>query len=349
MKLQERVITMLLLVLCSAILKAQEKPTPKVHGYCFGDYFGKLEGDTSEISPSQYSQVPKDFNGFQFRRIYLYVEHTLSDNFFSQFLLEGNDKAFEPGGKHGVFVKTAYLEWKNAIPRSSALFGLVPTPTWSLLSEKVWNYRSIEKTIIDFRGFGSASDMGVLLRGRFDSAGTVNYTIMVGNGNGQKPENNKYKKYYGGIFVKPTKEFVVEAYADFQPAAQDRNVMTLKGFAAYQSSKFTVGVEAFQQTQNKADSAGNDKKPLGVSVFAWVPIPNVQNLNGFARFDFFDPDTEVDSVGFKEMFFAAGVDFMPISNVHFMPNVWVNSFSAKESGDKDADIVARLTVFYTYK
>lgn len=337
------------LVCLSIALVAQEKPSGRVHGYFFGDYAYKLGGDAIEISSSQYSKTEKDFQAFQFRRLYLYYDHTFSDKFTAQFLLEGNDKALEPGGRYGLFIKTAYLDWKEVVPMGSLWFGLIPTPTWSLLSEKVWNYRSIEKTVIDFRGLGSASDIGVGLRGKFDSKGTVSYVAMVGNGNGQKPENNKYKKYYGSISVKPLSEIILEGYVDYEPAALDKDKTTLKGFAGYQTSVFTAGIEVFQQTESRAGIAGADKSPFGFSLFAWAPVPGVENLNGFARFDVYDPDTKTSTSGFKENFFTLGLDYMPLSNIHIMPNIWVNSFSAKGTESKDADVVARVTAFVVYK
>jgi hypothetical protein len=328
---------------------AQDKPAGKVSGYVFGDYFYKIGGDSTG-SGSQYSTLGKDQQAFQFRRLYLYYDHTFDDRFSAQFLLEGNDKTFTDG-KHGVFVKTAYLEWKNIFANSNLWFGLIPTPTWSLLSEKVWNYRSIEKTVADFRGLGSASDIGIGIRGKFDEGGTVNYVAMIGNGNGQKPENNKYKKYYASLNVKPVKELVIEGYVDFEPAANEKDKTTFKGFAAYQSEHITVGAEAVTQIQKKATSTGDDRSPLGLSFFAWAPIPGSENFNAFARFDFYNPDTKVSSAGFKEAFITAGLDYMPIKNVHIMPNVWVNTFSNKASGgtNRDADVVGRITFFVVYK
>ena len=328
----------------------QEHSFGKVHGYVFGDYFYMVGADSAKVRGSgQYSATPKDFQAFQFRRLYLYYDHTLSDKFFAQFLLEGNDKTFEPGGKHGVFVKSAYLEWKEAIPMGSISIGLVPTPTWSLLSEKVWNYRSIEKTIIDFRGFGNASDIGLQLRGKFDRDGTFSYVAMIGNGTGQKPESNKYKKYYGSLSVKPLKELVLEGYFDYEPAAFEKNKTTLKAFAAYQTPSFTFGVEAFQQTQAKAGAAATDIKPSGISFFTWAQIPGVDALNGFIRFDMFDADTKVTNAGYKENFIVAGLDYMPIPSVHLMPNIWINTYSVKGTGSREADVAARITLFYVYK
>ena len=83
------------------------------------------------------------------------------------------------------------------------------------------------------RGFGNASDLGVSARGKFDKAGNYGFGLMIGNGNGQKPEINKYKKYYGTLFAKPVKGLQMEVYGDYEPAADDKNKTTLRGFVGY--------------------------------------------------------------------------------------------------------------------
>lgn len=335
-----------------------ESSTRKVHGYVMADYYYMIGADMAASRGSgQFSSTPKDYQAFQFRRVYLYYEHNLSEQFFAQFLLEGNDKTFtyddkagDKRGLHSVFIKTAYLEWKDILTNHNLAIGLVPTPTWTWsFAEKTWNYRSIEKTITDFRGLGGAVDMGVSMRGKFDDAGTFGYVAMIGNGQGAKAENNKYKKFYAQLNAKPTKELLLEGYVDFEPNLGDKNKTTLKGFAAYQTKEFTVGAEVVRQTQAKAGVNGADIVPFGLALFAWSPIPGVENLNAFARFDSFDPDTKVTNQGFKESFYVLGFDYMPIGNVHIMPNIWVNSYSAKGTGSRDADVVGRLTFFYVYK
>ena len=341
-------------LLTAAPLWGQEKPAGKVWGYAFGDYFYKVGGTAVEASPSQYSTVARDFQAFQFRRLQLYYDHNLSDKFFSRFMLEVNDKSPMPDGKFGDFLKAAYVEWKNIIPRGNAAIGLYPAPTWSWLTEKVWNYRSVEKTIADFRGLGGsggATDLGIVLRGNFDAGNRYWYGLMIGNGTGQKAENNKYKKFYGALSAKPVKTVILEAYADYEPGAAEQNISTLKGFVAYQVTRLTAGVEAVYQTQEAAGSAGADKTPFGVAFFARGPVPSVEKLAAFARFDFFNPNTHVTDSGFNEYFFVAGFDYMPVKNVHFMPNLWLNSFSDKSPADlrKDADVALRLTFYYIYE
>jgi hypothetical protein len=68
------------------------KPSGKVWGYAFGDYYFKTGGDTSTWSSrAEYSAVPKDVNAFAFRRMYLGYDYKISPVFSTQALFEGGD------------------------------------------------------------------------------------------------------------------------------------------------------------------------------------------------------------------------------------------------------------------
>lgn len=344
-----------LILLISINVYGQDQPAGKIHGYLFGDYYYKSGGEKAKaVSATQYSDSALTKGGaFQLRRMYLYYEHAISDNFQAQFLLEGNDGATDGKGRHSVYVKLANLEWKNIIADQNLAFGMVGTPTWAI-SEKIWGYRAIEKTIVDMRGLGSASDIGVTLRGKFGNEGMFGYAVMIGNGNGQKPENNKSRKYYGSFSAKPIKGLILEAYGDIESEITEpkkkykiaQNTM-LKGFAGYQTEQFTVGLEAIKQIQEYTDTT--NVTPLGISIFASAPLMK-DKLNAYARFDTYNPDTKNSASGYKENFITAGLDFLAHKNVHIMPNIWMNSFSKKgSSSNRKADTVARITFFYIYK
>ena len=169
------IVLLLALMMLSSFTNSQEKKPVetggKVWGYVFGDYFFKAAGDSTG-SGTQYSPYGNSYQGFEIRRAYLGYDYTFNDKFSSQILLEGNDKILT-NTRLGLFIKTAFVEWK-AFERVSFSIGLIPTPTFSwALNEKAWNYRSIEKTIIDMRGLGNASDLGVAARGKFDKAGNM--------------------------------------------------------------------------------------------------------------------------------------------------------------------------------
>lgn len=179
---------------------------------------------------------------------------------------------------------------------------------------------------------------------------------MIGNGTGTKPENNKYKNYYALLNAKPIENLNIEAFCEYEPAAESKNKLTTKGIIAYQAPYFTIGTEVVNQVKKNSGSNNSDVNPFGVSLFAHGSLlkdkkTNTSKLNAFARFDLYDPDMKADTSGFRENFITAGLDYMPIPSVHIMPNIWINSYKDKSSANlkKDSDIAARLTFFYIYK
>src|SRR5690606_30001007 len=97
----------------------------KISGYAFGDYFYKVDGDSSG-SGTQYSNLKKDYQGFDFRRIYLTAKKNISKDFSANVTLEGNSGT-TTGGKYGVAFKVIQLSWKNLIPMGQLNIGLIPT------------------------------------------------------------------------------------------------------------------------------------------------------------------------------------------------------------------------------
>jgi hypothetical protein len=330
----------------------QSEKGGKLWGLVFGDYFFKISGDSTSNS-TQYSSYSNSFQSFELRRVYLGYDYTFNEKFSGQILLESNDKIFT-NAKYGIFIKAAYGQW-NAFQNVSFAIGILPAPTWSwALNEKFWNYRSVEKTLIDMRGFGNGSDLGIAAKGKFDKAGNYGFNIMIGNGTGQRPDFNKYKKYYANFFAKPVRGLQLEVYGDYEPAAGDKNIITFRGFAGYTFEKFNFGIESVQQIRKNAAAKDIDIVPFGISAYVWGNLLGKQNkdiLNAFARYDFYNPNTKNDSLGNNENFITAGLDYMPIDNFHLIPNIWINSYSSKSSSANKpkTDIVARMTFFFVFK
>ncbi len=328
----------------------QEKTGGNIHGLIVGDYFYKAGGDQKPFgdSLSQYSQpIARDFQAFQIRRLHLFYDYTISESYFTRFQLEGTNKSLDAAGRQSLYVKTAYGEWRNIFRGSNLAVGLVQTPTWSSV-EGIWGYRSIEKTITDARNLGSGSDMGASLSGSIESGMPLTYAFMMGNGSANKPEINKYKKYYGLIGVTPLAHLSAELYVDYEPAGFGKDRTTLKAFIAYRDSSFMAGSEILQQTQDNQDPVLGDVAVFGISIFSWYKPADRWKL--FARADYYDPDRFASSVGFSEVFLSVGLDYAPIKEFHFMPNLWVNTFSDKSGLNrrKAADIVPRITFLFLF-
>jgi hypothetical protein len=339
----------------------QVTPTPpdfprgRISGLVFGDYYYNVVGDPNHrysssgsdsdkvnIDNSSAQQIGQDLNGLQIRRIYFQLDNDLSIKYSTRFRLEADSKSLTSDGKIGVALRTAYFQAKNLYSRADLTFGVIPTPIWES-AEDFWQYRSIEKTIADFRGLGSSMDLGVELKGFVDPDHRFGYAAMIGNGVGQKPEDNRYKKLLLSVPIR-LGDLRLEPFADYEnaPGGQDR--VTYKAFAGYEFKRAALGVEVVDRVNHKP--AGN-QEPFGVSVFGRaIATPT---LGGFARFDLWQPDRRADN-RLDSQLWIAGLDWQPFKDVHFMPNVEATQYDAKGTAVAPPrhDLQARLTFYYKF-
>lgn len=392
-----RISIILSVLFFSTSVFAQQKPSPdssfkpsgKLWGYTFGDYFYKAHSDPlNRGGGNQYTGIEKGRNAFQIRRVYLGYTYDIAPKFTAEVLLAAEDNVTTSNGvtsgdllgdnKLSFYIKLANLRWKNVWKGTDLVVGQVATPAFGLVTEPVWGYRAVERTVADVRRTPSF-DLGATLQGKFDSKANFGYNLMVGNGNGAKPENDKFKWLYGDVFAKfLDKRLIIDLYADYERMNQTatwhhaRNMV--KGFVAYTTPKFTVGVEAFVN-HGKQDVVGmNTLQRDTVSANAkaisgYVKGTIVKNKLGFfVRMDDYNPDANYNNNLYtsykgltgnyepnnRELFFTGGLDFTPVQNVHFIPNVWYNRYTSNQSGltgsaYRDHDLVYRLTFYFVYK
>ena len=359
--------------------KAGAPNSGKLWGYMFGDYYVKAQADSlNRGSNSQYSGVPKNRNAFQIRRLYLGYNYNITKKFAAEVLLEAAPGEGLTDTKLAFYVKLANLRIKDLWKGTDLILGQVGTPGFSMSSEPIWGYRSIEKTIIDIRGTPSY-DLGASLQGKFDpKTGNFGYDLMVGNGTGAKPEGDNFKWLYGDIWGKfLDKKLYVNFYADYNGlspvAGMKHSRSMIKGFVAYTVPTFTLGVEAYSNHLKNDDqateiSSGNvdilSVNATGLSIFARGTLVK-DKLSFFARTDFFNPNNQIDNGKYnkyvgntsgyndpstKENFITAGLDYTPMKNVHLMPNLWLNHYKNQGFATKYdvSDVVARLTFYFVF-
>lgn len=302
--------------------KAQAPNSGRLWGYSFGDFYYKSHSDSLNRGGSnQYSGIPQSRNAFQFRRIYLGYDFNLNNRLSTELLLaaEDNFPAFNPpssaaasgdealNNKETFFIKLANVRLKNIWKGTDLVVGEQGTPAFPGISEKVWNYRSIERTIIDIRRTPSY-DMGVGLQGTFDpKTKNFGYNLLVATGSSSKPASNSFKWFYGDVYGWFfDKRLVIDIYADYQRLNwqpgwhHDRQMF--KGYAAWTTPWITLGVEGFINTikmDTKATKIGGgadtiDTKANGLSMYAHGAIIP-EKLRWFARVDLYNPNKNVDN------------------------------------------------------
>jgi hypothetical protein len=366
------------------------KPAGKLWGYAFGDYYYKAHSDPLNRGGSnQYTGIEESRNAFQFRRIYLGYNYDITPKFSAEMLLAAEDNITTSAGttsgdlltnnKLTYYIKLANIRWKNIWKGTDLVIGQVSTPAFPLLAEPTWGYRSIERTVADIRRTPSY-DLGVTLQGKFDPKGSFGYNVMVGNGTSAKPETDRFKWFYGDVFAKfLDQKLVFDLYADYERLNwsptwhHSRNMV--KGFVAYSTPAFTIGVEAFinhgqmDVVGNRASGVKDTTSANAKAISTYIKGRITKDKLGFfARVDNYNPNSQFDNVTYasykgltgnyepsnKEMFITAGLDFTPVKNVHFMPNVWYNRYTTQlanqtGSANRDYDLVYRLTFYYIYR
>ena len=332
------------LVLSIGVANAQDstmapfKPSGHLWGYSFGDAFYKSHSDSlSRGGSNQYSGIPgNNIQGggkaaFQFRRIYLGYTADISKKFSAELLLEAADN-FAAGNppangtvttasagsgdelsnnKIAFYIKLANVRWKNIWKGTDLVVGQVYTPSFAMLTEKIWSYRSIERTISDIRRTPSY-DMGATLQGKFDAKGNYGYDVMVGNGTSAKPASNNFRSFYGDVYAKFLDQHLIfDVYADYSredwTKTWHHSRQMLKGFVAYTTPKFTVGAEGFINNLQKdlfatkiaggADTLTN--AATGLSFYVHGNIIK-ETLRFFARVDFYNPMTKINNAVYNK-------------------------------------------------
>ena len=350
--------------------------TVKVGGLAYVDYFYRL-GDDDE---SALWQKPKDnlwdtdrdvtindvLHGFTYRRVYLTTDATISEKFKARFRLEANDK--HAGSKGPIpFVKDMWVDW-NYTGNHSARAGIMPPPAFQL-SEHVWEFRSLEKTILDVQGVNSSRDFGI----RFDGPipirnGLVRYAVMLANGGGNRAEHDKNKRGYAQISIHPSDKLVFSVGADY---GKYLNQFSLDGevfrsppyrevrasvFGGYEGDVARFGVEAFlyelkrkeeqTRTVRRENEAGYietstyepSTRLSGVSVFGSVKINPLVELVG--RLDLTKDDGDFGAIDaydriLDETLVLVGVAFTPNKHVRIIPNLWWFGSDYQEEDERE--------------
>ena len=344
--------------------KAGAPNSGRIWGYVFGDYYVKAHSDSlNRGGNNQYTGIPKDRNAFAFRRIYLGYDYNISKKFSAELLLaaEDNFPAFNPpssssvsgdqlgNSKETFFIKLANVRWKNVWKGTDLVVGEQATPAFPLLSEKIWNYRSIERTIADIRRTPSY-DMGIGLQGKFDAKGNFGYDLLAANGTSDKPASTSFKWFYGDIYAYfLDKKFVADLYVDYQRLNwqpgwhHDRSMV--KGYVAYNTPALTIGVEGFinnlrADTKATLITGGADTintKAAGISLYVHGDI--IKNkLRFFARYDGYNPNKKIDNTLYSNY---AGVSSPGGYNSPGYHMTYSSSTGSPTSATSNGDVTAK--------
>ena len=376
------------------------KPVRRIWGFAFGDLYYDAHADAANRGPeTNYNGVPTYRNAYQFRRIYLGYDYDIDRKFAVEVLLASEPSANTTvsgtttisnsdnlvDNKMAFYIKLFDLRVRNVWKGTDFIIGETLTPAFPMLTEKIWGYRSIERTVADFHRT-NAIDVGAALQGVFDPA-TKNfgYDILIGNNTAAglltaaNANTGFYKAFYGDVYAKFLNQTLIfDLYADYMKTApgtvalgpQSRNMV--KGFVAYTTPKITFGLEAYTQqitngVTNSTTKLGESATVNAISVYSHGAVYK-DKLGFFARYDGYNPDngysaTDTYSINTnlaayspftKEHFYTAGLDFTPSKNIHFMPNLWLIQYQDLRSASTTGytpdghTLVYRATFYFIF-
>ncbi|GBD87251.1 hypothetical protein BMS3Abin03_01179 [bacterium BMS3Abin03] len=329
-------------VITYSIAQEKQESKGKFSGYMFGDYYYFLNNHKNDL---------KDQRGIWFRRIYFTYDYKINKSFSTRLRLEmGNEFNFEEAKTMVPFVKDAWLKYKFS--KQVFIIGINPTPTFQIL-EKLWGYRSVEKTPLDLQRMASSRDFGLALKGQLDNSGKFKYHLMFSNGSSNKQEINKGKSGLLSVAFFPTKEFVIEIYGDYADRTGNTDWYTLQAFLGYQTKTIRTGLLFADQTRQKEDAA-NQKLRLASFFLVDAVSEHVSLLGRVDRI--LDPNPQGDKISFvpfdptvKSTFFILGADWHPVKDVSFIPNVEIVKYDENNEGVSPAnDVIGRVTFFWKF-
>ena len=360
----KKAISLCLIIMACTRINAQNTGNGKISGEAFVDYYYNVSMDSANASlPNRAIKGDENFNAFEFRRVTLTYDYSFSSSFQSRVRFEANQSG-ATGSSVTPYIKDLSLKWKNIFDGSDLSFGIQPPPAFEV-SESYWQFRCLEKTFMDLRGIVSSRDMGIALKGKFDSNGMFGYWVMLANGTGLGAETDKHKRAYAHVSIAPMENMIITLYSDYKfrdkltyvdNLAQktfsfNNDVLTSAAFIGIKDKEFSCGAEGIiQVTKNGYSStAGNQtnfssKNGIGFSVFGNYEIMN--DISMVARYDYYDPNTKVDYD--SRNFAILGLSFLAEKNIRIIPNVIMETYEKTKITSIDPSITARLTVHFVY-
>lgn len=330
----------------------------RISGYTFSDFYYNAQRDTFTNLKNVAFGGPEGLNGFQFNRIYFTYDYDISKKFSTRFRLEGaHDEIFQ-NGKIGVFIKDAYIEWKDIFKGSTLTFGIQPVAAFTI-TEQIWNYRSVERTIMDLRRIIDSRDFGLSLKGTIGESKQTSYSIMVGNNSDVKVENDKYKRIYGHLAFNPEDKLFVTLFADYRARPDkatsigllNNDEFTFAAMLGYKDpGKFSIGVESYLdiiKNESTIDYSKINKNGAGISVFASAYF--TKEISVFGRYDFFDDNIKSTVKEDSRNLYLFGLEYKWKSNIAISPNIAVETYEPFLNGTTiKPSITPRVSLFYNF-
>jgi hypothetical protein len=318
----------------------------------------------------------KNYNKFSINRGYLTVKKTINPNLSARITLDTyqDNNIGNSSGSYVVRLKYAYAQFN--LPAYSILtnpfieFGMAHMP-WLDFEEHLNFYRMQGTMFMERVGIFNSADMGftfnALLGGKisdeYQKSVNKNYPGKYGsfsfgiyNGGGyHASEKNQTKFVETRLTIRPLPEVAPGLQASYFGVFGKGNLTTQEDLSSgdvtgeddiydwntnalllsYESKMLVLTGQTVMGQGNQKGDWSDDANYSGYSAFAEGKL--TKNWRAIARYDIFDPDTDIDDDGYNRMIIGGGYDFGG-------KNILLVDYEVKSYQDSAKDTDSRFSV-----
>lgn len=339
--------------LLPVLAQAQFKPgTGEIKGYMIAEWYTIAEHNTGEEDDGI-----KGNRGLWFRRIYFTYNNKLSDAVKMRFRIEMNSSEYE-ATKLVPYVKDAWIDFKLGAGVNLKA-GILDPPIFTSL-EKIWGYRSLEKTPLDLYKWTSSRDFAVGLYG----GKIFQWGGYFGQGSSNKGEVDNGKKIYLHMAY-VDKGFNVALNGHYEKRKEIITETLIHPYVTYSGDWGRVGVEYGHRAEKVKPEEGDEESYKYNLVSAFIVWTASKKIDLIFRYDknwgngYYEnwKGSKVAYIPFADYaepsFFIGAVSWNAAKNVWLIPNIKYATYAdPKEDGRIDEkpgnDLYLNVTLFFKF-
>ncbi len=247
----------------------------------------------------------ENYNEFGLDRVYFRGDATINDHLGARVTMDA-DHFKDPtlDTKYRVFLKHAYLEWKDPAPGVKARVGIIDAPLGPHMDE-FWNHRFITDNYAAWAIKLPTADLGIGAYGKHKK-GLVDWAAVLVNGEGySKLEVDSGKQVQARVTVDPLAggdkmKLPITGYVGYAFNPDDNQELIAAGALGFEMPYLLVSGQALMKS-------ASDVTGMGYSAVLMPRVPKV--VTGIFRYDTFDPDTGTDDDANAQLFVGASHHF----------------------------------------
>lgn len=277
----------------------------KISGTIFGDFYYIASSNVPDDTLKKWGEY-----GFLMRRINLTFDKKQDENVNLRVRLEMESPNVNRTREIKLvpYLKDAAVNVK--IKDANVIFGIQPTLVYEN-AEKVWGYRFVEKTVLDFQKIVSSRDFGISGSMKVSVARFALFAARGGKSN---------YTLYGTLSAEPVKDLILEISGRYDKVNDTTATTLIHPFVGYKGEDLRAGLE-FGLLK------ANDNTSKFLSVFAAKEV--TRRIEIFARFDrVFQANPEASNISYMILskdsamnLIFAGLSYKVAKNVSVAPNV----------------------------